>query len=267
MKPLRVLVADDEPLARERMVDLLGETGEVELLDAVAGGGAAIESIRELRPDLAMLDVDMPKIDGFDVVEAVLNTKLDGVAPPPLFCFVTAYPQFALEAFEKGAIDFLSKPVRLARLRQALARARGAIEGREATARLQELSGQLDELRRTRFDDQGQSLWLQSRGETFRLDLPAVEWVKAEGEYVRLHYRQSEFLMRSSISAFCESFSESGIVQVHRSFAINPAHLTSIKSSRSGVRLTLRNGAEVPVGRKYRSAVSQLTASPPHKTG
>jgi two-component system LytT family response regulator len=265
MKPLRVLVADDEPLARERMTDLLGETGEVELLAAVAGGAAAIESIRKLQPDLAMLDVDMPKVDGFDVVEAVLSTESAAEAPPPLFCFVTAYPQFALEAFDKGAIDFLAKPVRLVRLRQALSRARSAIEGREASTRLQELSGQLDELRRTRIDDQGQALWLQSRGEMFRLDLPAVEWVKAEGEYVRLHYRQSEFLMRSSISAFCESFGESGIVQVHRSFAINPAHLKSVRSSRSGVRLTLQNGAEVPVGRKFRKVVGQLTGSASHR--
>jgi DNA-binding LytR/AlgR family response regulator len=202
----------------------------------------------------------MPKLDGFDIVEALLQSSAGLNETAPVFCFVTAYPQFAAQAFDEGAVDFLCKPVRLARLKQAIERARAAVDAREALARLRDLSTQLDDLRQRRDSGEERSIWVPRRGEMIRLAVSSLEWVKAEGEYVRLHCGPNSFLLRSSISSFCTDLEREGVVQVHRSFAVNSAHLRSLRSSRSGMRVILQNGTEVPVGRNFRRAVQALRA-------
>ncbi len=107
---LRVLICDDEPLALDRLSDLLGQCPDVELVGAFRTGHEVLESIAELRPDLVMLDIEMPRLDGFDVVEALLRRHWPDPESVPLICFVTAYPQFATDAFESGALDFLKYP-------------------------------------------------------------------------------------------------------------------------------------------------------------
>ena len=260
MSALRVVIVDDEPLALDRMKALLGEVDGVEILAAASSGSDALQSIRELRPDLAILDVEMPKLDGFDIVEALLHHRAEPNSEPPLFCFVTAYPQFAPQAFDQGAVDFLCKPVRLPRLKQAIERAKAGVEGREAVARMRDLAAQLDVLRQRRTSGEDRSIWVPSRGEMVRLALSALQWIKAEGEYVRLHATTNSFLHRSSISAFCNDLESDGIVQVHRSYAVNRAHLKAIRGSRQGMRVVLQDGTELPVGRNYRKAVQALAS-------
>jgi DNA-binding LytR/AlgR family response regulator len=260
MSALRVVIVDDEPLALDRMMALLGEADGVELLAAASSGSDALQSIRQLRPDLAILDVEMPKLDGFDIVEALLHHRAEFDSEPPLFCFVTAYPQFAPQAFDQGAVDFLCKPVRLPRLKQAIERAKAGVEGREAVARLRDLSTQLDDLRKRRSHGEDRSIWVPSRGEMVRLAVSVLEWVKAEGEYVRLHAGANSFLLRSSLSSFCNELANDGIVQVHRSYAVNRAHLKSIRSSRQGMRVALDDGTDVPVGRHFRKIVQALAS-------
>lgn len=255
---IRVLIADDEPLARDRLADLLSELDSVALVASAGSGADAIELIDQHRPDLVMLDVEMPKIDGFDVVEAVARHAPDS-AQPPLVCFVTAYPQFAANAFDCGALDFLCKPVRLSRLEETVERAQRALAQREALARLDELSGQLDRLREARATRPSEnSLWVQQRGQMARIPYETLDWVEAEGEYVRLHSRDQSFLLRGSISALADRLADHGFIRIHRSTIINELRISSIRGSRAGVSVILTNGLSFPVGRKYRPAVRGL---------
>ncbi|HVE01191.1 MAG TPA: LytTR family DNA-binding domain-containing protein [Sphingomicrobium sp.] len=254
---IRVVMVDDEPLALDRLTDLLAQIEDVEIVGALRGGAEALEMIEAAHPDLVLLDIEMPRFDGFDVVEALLRDGHD-TDRTPLICFVTAYPQFASEAFETGALDFLCKPVRLARLAKTIARARSAIEQREAARRLEELSTQLQTLRQKYGYSDDRCLWVQQRGEMVRLDSAKIDWLKAEGEYVRLHVGEGSFLLRTSITALAEELAEGGFVRVHRSVAINRARLKAVRRQRSGMKVVLESGIELPVGRKFRRQVADV---------
>jgi DNA-binding LytR/AlgR family response regulator len=267
MTALRIMVIDDEPLAVERMSDLLGRIDDVELVGTHLTGAEAIECIPAERPQLILVDIEMPKVDGFDFVEALLKQGWLDAHSAPCICFVTAYPQFASDAFEKGVLDFLCKPVRLSRLQKTIDRARLALAQRDALARLQEIDRQLDRLRESRNVPAELSLWVHQRGQMIRVPIEALDWVQAEGEYVRLHVRDQSYLLRSSISSLADKLADQGFIRIHRSTIINQARLSVIRSGRAGVSAILDSGIELPVGRKYRSAVRglQLQGAAPAK--
>ena len=259
MRAVRVLICDDEPLALDRLHDLLAQCSSVELVGAVTGGQEALDRIGALAPDLLMIDIEMPRLDGFDVVETLLRRDWPDPDAVPLICFVTAYPQFATEAFESGALDFLSKPVRLARLEKTIDRARRALEQREALRRLGELSEQLEALRRSRHPEDQGSLWIHRGGEMVRLDVGSLDWLEAEGEYVRLHSGGRSYLFRGSISALTERLAPSGFVRIHRSVAINRERLAAVRRARGGgMKVNLTTGVELPVGRKFRDHIEAI---------
>lgn len=258
MSKLRVLVVDDEPLALERLSTLLERCADVELVGELRSGGEALDRIHVLRPDLLLLDIDMPRFDGLDVVEALLRRDWPEDRPVPLVSFVTAHPQFASAAFESGVLDFLCKPVRLARLEKTIERARLALEQRETASRLKELSDRLGELRRTRSDDR--SLWVHQRGGGVRLDIGSLDWLQAEGEYVRLHVGERSYLTRSPITTLAAELAGFGFVRIHRSVVVNQERLRAIRRMRSGaVTAVLSNSVELPVGRKFRQQIYALT--------
>jgi DNA-binding LytR/AlgR family response regulator len=261
MTALRVLIVDDEPLALDRMADLLGQIEGVEIVGSAATGSDGISSISALQPDLVLLDVEMPKVDGFDVVENLLRQTWPSGRPVPLICFVTAYPQFALEAFDTGALDFLCKPVRLARLERTVARARVALGHREATKRLHELSGQLDFLRQSRLPQDDRNLWVNQRGTMIRIDLNAIDWIEAEGEYAKLHVGTSSYLVRTPISYLTSQLENEGFVRIHRSATINRARLQGVRASRQGVTILLTSGTELSLGRTYRHVLKSIKAA------
>ena len=258
MNPLRVMVIDDEPLAIERLTDLLGRTDGATIASTHRSAAEALEQVAEVRADLILVDVEMPKVDGFDFVEALSKQGWLDRESAPCICFVTAYPQFASAAFDTGALDFLCKPVRLTRLEKTLERARLAIARRDALNRLNELTSQLDSLRQSRAPEPQPSLWVQQRGQMVRVAIEDVDWIEAEGEYVRLHVGERSFLLRNSISALADKLSAYGFLQVHRSTIINGARLTEVRSNRSGVRVGLASGVSLSVGRKYRPVIRDL---------
>ena len=260
MTTIRVLMVDDEPLALDRLSDLLAQIDDAEVVGALRSGAEALEAIASLRPDLILLDIEMPRFDGFDVVEALLRDDRQ-IEQKPLICFVTAYPHFASEAFETGALDFLCKPVRLARLAKTVVRAKSAIEQREASRRLEELSTQLQTLREKYGYSEDRSLWVQQRGEMIRLDSSKIDWLSAEGEYVRLHVGDTSFLLRTSITSLADELADGGFVRVHRSVAINRSRLKAVRRQRSGMKVVLDSGIELPVGRKFRRHVDAVVRS------
>jgi DNA-binding LytR/AlgR family response regulator len=254
-------MCDDEPLALDRLAGLLGQCGDVELVGQALTGQDLLAQVEAEAPDLILLDVEMPKLDGFDVVEALSRMAWSEPATPPLIVFVTAHPEMAIHAFDSGALDFISKPVRLSRLEQALARARQAAAAREAGRRLTELSGQLDALKRARAGgDAERHLWVRRGMETLRLDVGQVDWVEAEGEYVRFHAGADSYLERGSLTETAALLEPFGFARVHRSAVVNPERVASVERKRWGdLVLHLTNGARVPVGKTWRDVARRLT--------
>jgi DNA-binding LytR/AlgR family response regulator len=264
---MRLLLCDDEPLAIERLRELAGRVPGTEIAGTAANGRAALEAVTELSPDVVLLDIEMPALDGFDVVEALASHG--GAAP--LIVFVTAYPQFAAHAFDTGAIDFLTKPVRLARLETALERVRRAMADRSAGARLADLATQLETLRSERRSDAGDGgyLWVQRRGENVRIDLASVARVQAEGEYVRLYHGTGSYLHREPISSLLARFDQQRFIRIHRSHIINRDRISSIRRRPAGgYTIVTVDGDLLPVGRNYRAVVKTLVGrggpSPAH---
>ncbi len=263
MTRLRVLMCDDEPLALDRLRGLLAQCEGIELVGQTLTGQNLLEQVGTLAPDLILLDVEMPKLDGFDVVEALSRMDWPAPAMPPLIVFVTAHPDMAAGAFDSGALDFISKPVRLSRLEQALARARQAATQREAGRRLQELSGQLDALKQARAGiGEERHIWVRRGAETLRLDVGQIDRVEAEGEYVRFHAGRDSYLERGSLTETAALLAPFGFVRVHRSAVVNPERVASVERKRWGdLVLHLTTGTSVPVGKTYRDAARALTAT------
>lgn len=256
---MRLVICDDEPLAVERLRDLVGRIGDAEVVGTATNGRAALDVVEQVRPDALLLDVEMPALDGFDVVEALAKEA----TVPPLIVFVTAYPQFAAHAFDTGAIDFLTKPVRLARLETACQRVRKALDERDAAARLAELAGQLERLRAERQGEGAESahLWVQRRGESVRIDLARVDRVQAEGEYVRIYHGNASYLHREPISSLIDRFDADRFVRIHRSHILNRDRIASIRRRPAGgYTIVTDQGDLLPVGRSYRAVVRDLVA-------
>ncbi|HEY0414512.1 MAG TPA: response regulator transcription factor [Allosphingosinicella sp.] len=256
---IRVFAADDEALALDRLSDLLGRFADVELVGSATSGKAALEQILALRPDAVLLDIEMPLLDGFDVVEALAR----GEGTKPLIVFVTAFPHFAATAFDTGAIDLLTKPVRLTRLETAMQRVRQALVDRNANERLRELAGQLEALRRERNAELGERnhLWVQSRGESIRVDLDKVERIAAEGEYVRLFVGEASYLHRESVTGMADRLNPHRFMRIHRSNIVDRDRVVSVRRRATGsYQVVTDRGITLPVGRSYRRAVRTLLA-------
>jgi DNA-binding LytR/AlgR family response regulator len=263
---VRVLICDDEQLAVQRLVDLLAMIDDVEVVATAGDGKAALEAVSTLRPDAVLLDVEMPLLDGFDVVEELARSGGES----PLIVFVTAFPHFAANAFDTGAIDFLTKPVRLGRLENAIRRVARASEDRTASARLRELAGQLEALRKERdFGFRENShIWVHRRGESVRVDLDRIDWIRAEGEYVRLMVGEDSYLHREPIASILTRLDEERFVRIHRSYIVNREKLTTIRRRATGsYEVLLGESEKIPVGRNYRKLVRSIAARDERSVG
>ena len=250
---MRVVVCDDEILAVERLVRMLSKFDDLVIEGSAHNGRDALDLIDRYAPDALFLDIEMPALDGFDVVEAL---AADAKASPPLIVFVTAYPQFAAHAFDTGAIDFLIKPVRHARLETAVMRLRDVIEQRDARRRLAELASQIDALRAEGGTGGAPSneIWVHRRAERVRVDLDTVEMVQAEGEYVRLFVRDQSYLHRASIGSIAARLDPNRFMRVHRSYVVRLDLIAKIRrKTAGGYSLLLTGGNEIPLGRLYRA--------------
>ncbi|QDZ06582.1 response regulator transcription factor [Sphingomonas panacisoli] len=253
---ISVLLCDDEPLARLRLNSLLAETDDVEIMGEVPDGLQAIAFIRERSPDVVLLDMEMPGLDGAGVVERLAT---GAVERPPLIIFVTAFSRFAVDAFECGAVDFLTKPVRRERLYQALARARQALAGREAQRRLAELTANLPRLRD---DGQPDRIWVRHGQEQVGIPIDSIDRIVAEREYVRIYSGDRTWLHRSPLSAMEKTLAESNLLRVHRSHIVAPARVAAVQRTPNGEQvLIMTSGDRVPVSRNYRAALARIDRS------
>lgn len=255
---IRVVLCDDEPLALERLKGMIERYRDIEVVGTATDGRSTLQIVAETRPDAVFIDIEMPGLDGFDVVEEM--TRWEN-GPTPFIIFVTAYPRFALHAFDTGAMDFLTKPVRIARLDASLERLRAAHQGLEAKTRLEELSVQLDVLRleRSGASTKDDHLWVQRRNEVLRVDHAMIDWIQAEGEYVRLHCGGTSYLHRAAIGAMEDLLDDGEFVRIHRSYQVNRRRVISLRRQLHGaLKLTMATGEELPVGRSYRKVARTI---------
>jgi DNA-binding LytR/AlgR family response regulator len=244
---LRVLVCDDEPIAVAKISSLLGRIGGVELVGTAPDGREALEAVDRTRPDLVLLDIEMPGPDGFDIARV-----MEARDHPPLVAFVTAYRRLALEAFDSGAVDFLSKPVRLERLEQSVERARRVVAGRTAEQRLAVLEQRVEMLQSERRGGDARHVWVQRRGEVLRVDLCHVDRVSADGPYVRLHVGCATYLHRETIGSMEARLGRTVHTRTHRSHIVRNGYVARIRRTvHGGTELVMRDGCVVPVGRSF----------------
>lgn len=259
MTVLRVLIVDDEPLARRRLEILLRDQAGVELVGAAADGVAARRMIGELFPDVVLLDIKMPGLTGLEVLDAL-------GAAAPIVIFVTAFDRFALDAFDRAAFDYLLKPVEPARLAAALARAREALAEHAAAERAEELEEILRNLRSGPAAAPAVSLferdiWIQQRGGRVSLPVAAIDWVAAERDYVRIHSGVRSFLIRQPIGALAARLDPKLFLRVHRSSLVRADRIVRIRHAAGRGAVILSTGAEIPVSRRHMGVLKALTTT------
>jgi DNA-binding LytR/AlgR family response regulator len=253
-EPLRLLIADDEPLALRRIKLALRAIADVELVAAVSDGAQAMAAMRELRPDVVLLDIKMPLADGFEVANAVDD------AGNPAVIFVTAFDSYALRAFEAAAVDYLLKPVEFDRLATALARAREHRAAKDAGRRAEELAVVLEALRRESDARDGpryeREFWIRDRGRFLRVPVVDVDRIEAERDYVRLYWEGRTLLYRETMQHLEEKLDPNMMLRVHRSAFVNWKRLKAARRDANGrLLVVLESGDEVAVSRAYSSRV------------
>ncbi len=251
MERIRAIVVDDEPLARERLRDLLASDGEVDVVGLCGDGVEAVEAIRALSPDLCFLDVQMPERGGFDVVSDV------GVDRMPVVVFVTAYDDHALEAFEARALDYLLKPFDETRFRGALDRAKAHIRTARAAGLGARLESLVEELSgRSRHLDR---IVVKSGGSLVFVKTAEIDWIEAEGNYVRLHVGAASHLVRDTIGRLEESLDPGRFLRVHRSTIVNLDRVREVHPLFHGeYRVVLDDGTKLRLSRGYRDRLSRF---------
>ena len=242
---IRTAIVDDEPLARRRIRNLLTEAPDVEVIAECANGKDAIESLEESPPDLLFLDIQMPEIDGFDVLQAI------GVGHVPVVIFVTAYDQFALRAFEAHALDYLLKPFDDERFGAALQRARERIrqqQGGDLDRRLQALlenvRGDRGYLRRLVVPSGHRSIFVRTEH---------IDWIEAERNYIRLHVGGRTYLLRENLSHIVAALDPTTFCRIHRSTIVNIDRIQAVEPLFHGeYQVVLHDGTKLTSGRSYR---------------
>jgi two-component system LytT family response regulator len=251
--PLTVLIVDDEPLAREGLRMLLADDPEIAAVQEAKNGREAVQQIREGRPDLVFLDVQMPEMDGFSVIHDI------GPEQMPAVVFVTAHDQYAIRAFEINAIDYLLKPVTEERFLQSLDRAKARLRS-EPDQKNQILSLLETIACPTRYLNR---IAVQSAGKTSFLYVEEVDWIRAAENYVELHVAQASHLVHVAMNTLEKSLDPETFLRIHRSLIVNLRRIKQIQPVSHGeYMLQLDSGVRLQSGRTYHERIKALMANP-----
>ncbi len=243
---IRAIIVDDVELAREHIRQLLRDDS-VEIIAECENGREAIKTIRTLQPDLVFLDVQMPKVGGFDVIKAV------GVEAMPTVVFVTAYDQFALHAFEVNAIDYLLKPFDGERLAKAVERAKRLINGQDSDEVEAKLRRLLIEAKEPQYLKR---IPVKSSRGTVLLLTDEIDWIESAGHYLELYVRRERHLIREKLGDLEERLDPQNFARIHRSTIVNLNRVKSLHPLFNGDQLViLENGRELNLSRTYSEKV------------
>lgn len=266
MTRLRTLIVDDEELARRGLQLRLDGRADVEICGLARNGREALEAVRSLRPDVILLDIQMPGMSGFEVLERLAGADM------PAVVFVTAYDRFAIRAFEASALDYLLKPIDEERLHEALARAhrriaqRRAREHRDRLLRLVcELSGRefsLDDALRAAGAEgrhYPRELTIRDGRETRFLSVDTIDWVDAAGDYMCVHAEGRTWVMRGTMKSLERVLDPADFVRIHRSAIVNRHRVAALRAHRNGEYFVgLTCGEELKLSRGYRDNAARL---------
>jgi two-component system LytT family response regulator len=247
MTTLRTIIVDDEAPARELLRAMLGAWQEIEIVAEASDGESAVSMIRQMAPDLVLLDVQMPGLNGFDVVASLAPETA------PMIVFVTAYDRYALKAFEVSACDYLLKPFDEARLSATVHRLLDRHDHADQTTRAA-LRGLLERL------EDNRPIVVKVEGRHVFLDPDEIDWVEADGKELRLHVGKSTLRVRESMNSLERRLPEQRFLRVHRSTVVNRSRVREMQAWFQGEYvLILKDGTRVVTGPSYRDAVQGLT--------
>jgi len=245
---IRTIIVDDEPLARRGMRTMLSGLDGIELVGEYPDGVSAVEAIRAEKPDLAFLDIQMPEMDGFDVIEQV------GPGHMPAVIFVTAYDEHAVRAFRVQAVDYLLKPVDPDHLSDAVARARAYLTGRKTGDEVAKLANLLTLVRGG--GGYLSRIMVKSSGRISFVHAKEVGWIEAEGDYVRLHAGTKKHLVRGKIGEFEERLDPEQFARIHRSTIVQLEMIRELQPLFSGeYAVLLSTGEKLRLSRTYRDSL------------
>jgi two-component system LytT family response regulator len=243
--PLRVIVVDDEALARTLLRELLAAHADIEIIAECGNGFEAVKAVTEKKPDLLLLDIQMPKLDGFDVLELI------GTEVPVIF--VTAYDQYAIKAFQVHAVDYLLKPFGAERLAEALARARVRIGTREAlpaTALVSAARAARSPLER---------ILIRDKADVHVIPVAKIDYFESQDDYVSLKVGDKTLLKEQTLSELEQLLDAGRFVRIHRRYLLNVARLAKIEQSMTDSRVAiLHDGTELPISRSGYSKLREI---------
>jgi two-component system LytT family response regulator len=236
---VRVLVVDDEALARRNVTVLLRADPDIESIAECASGSEAVEAIRTSRPDLVFLDVQMPECGGFDVLELL------GAELPPVIIFVTAHDEYALRAFEAGALDYLLKPFDDARFRRALQRAKDKLAHYAPQQR-----------------QRAQRLVVKEPGQLLFLNVSDIDWIEAASYYACLHVGGNTHIIRRTLAELERDLGEEKFIRIHRSLIVNVDRISGLELQSGGeYEVVLKSRARLRLSRRYRKRLQDRMKS------
>lgn len=236
--PLRTLIVDDEPLAVERLLVLCRRIGGIEVVGTASDGASALRQVGALEPDLVLLDMTMPELDGLGVARALARAE-----QPPALVFVTAHDSFAVEAFDLDAVDYVLKPVAPDRLERAISRA----TARRGEGRVRSASPWIGEF------------WVPHRSELLRIAATDVDRIDAERDYVRLHVGERSYLLLHTVTGLEARLDPAMFIRLHRSTILRRDRITGLRHDGLGVwSAELSDGSAVRIGRTYLSRAKAM---------
>jgi two-component system LytT family response regulator len=249
-RKLTALIVDDEPLARERLMGLLSAEPDIEVLGECRDGEEAVSVIHDRHPDLVLLDVEMPRMNGFQVIDTI------GADDMPMVIFVTAYDQHAIRAFEVRALDYLLKPFDRTRFTDALQRARAQIETQTTGDLGRRLIALMKDLKRE--PPKTDRLVVKSGGRLFFLRADEVDWIEAAGNYVRLHVGAQAHLLRETMNGIEARLDPERFFRIHRCRIVNVERIQEMQPWLNGeYSVVLRSGVRLTLSRGYRERLQE----------
>lgn len=250
-KSIRAIIVDDEPLGRIVIREMLRRDSDFSVIGECSNGQEAIAVINAERPDLIFLDVQMPEVDGFEVLAALDVTRL------PLVIFVTAYDQYAVSAFEVHAVDYLLKPFDRERFDKALQRAKLQLQREQTSNVSQRILALLEEQRiKPKYLER---LVIKTNGRIFFLKTEEIDWISAEGNYVNLHVKKDSYLLRETISSLETQLNPQRFARIHRSQIVNLDRIRELRHwSHGEYQIILHDGVELMLSRSYREKLHDL---------
>lgn len=248
---VRVIVVDDEPPARARLRRLLADHADIEIAGECGDGASAVQAIETASPDLVLLDIQMPELDGFDVLQALDMPQL------PAIIFVSAFDQYALRAFQVHALDYVLKPVEADRLGEALAHARVRLAERRSTVEHAGVAALLRDLTKDR--PYLSRVPVRIDGRVKVIDLAGVDWLGAADNYVALHAESREYLVRDTIARLEQRLDPQQFVRVHRSTIVRIDRIVELIPDLHGdFQIRLKDGTVLAMSRTFRPRVEEL---------